>query len=241
MIRLLKCGAFVLGCIAAFVSSPAMAHAAAQNPSSEVLPQGLTSSASLAPGWDSPEDPSLPLRLDIWGAEGNTLLPQARMATKPPFIDFDKFEAGGFVGVVAFSSDFEADPDIIGGITARVPVPGLPGDWGIWASIDAAGMTRDIPFFYSNKSGTWYSGNIGLDYTFTNGDIWLLRAQAGVTYNYWNGLQSLDNNFAATVGLDIGFYWIKFNHRTTVNLNPQISFNGSNWYAILGIEFQVQF
>ncbi|MBV8878900.1 MAG: hypothetical protein JO332_02940 [Planctomycetaceae bacterium] len=231
----LKRCAFAFGCIAAFLAGPALSYAATQSPSSEVLPQALRSSA---------DELALPRSLSSWGSEDPaliSLLPQQRMAVQPPFIDFGKAELGGFIGAVKYSADFDADVDIAGGITGRVPVPGLPGNWGLWASLAAAGMTRDIPFFYPHRSGTWFSANVGADYTLTTSEIWLVRAQAGVTYNYWNNLQGLDNNFAGTVGLDIGFYWIKFNHRTTVNLNPQVSFNGSNWYAILGLEFQVQF
>ena len=188
MNQVLKCCAFVFCGIGAFISGPALAYAGGSNQS----PEWLLSPAEPAPEGEASQ--ALPRSLNSWASDFReselypqlpvSLLPQQRMATQPPFIDFGKFEAGGFVGVVKYSTDFKASADIIGGLVARVPVPGIPGDWGIWASLDAAGMTRDIPFFYTHKDNIWFSGNLGADYTFTTSEIWVVRAQAGITYNY---------------------------------------------------------
>jgi hypothetical protein len=131
--------------------------------------------------------------------------------------------------------------DIIGGLTARVPVPGIPGNWGVWGELSIGGLSRDLPAFYPHTSGTWYSGTVGADYLLMDGDIFRIRAQAGLTYNYWNHIQSLDNNFAGTAGMDFGFYWIKFNPKSTVSLTPQFTFCGSNWYAVLSVGIQADF
>jgi len=171
----------------------------------------------------------------------SSALPQGRLAQQPPFIDFGHMEMGAFVGLVTFSSDFKANENVVGGLSARVPVPGLPGQWGVFGELYAAGISRDLAFFYPHQSGTWYGGTIGGDYTFVNGEVLALRGQAGISYAYWNGVQSLDNGFGGTAGLDFAFYWIKHNRTATVNLNPQITFSGGNYYAFLTLGFQVEF
>src|SRR5437016_4576696 len=126
MNRFITCCALVFGCLVAFVSAPASAYAATQSHSADLLPT--------APGFHSTEELEfprlLPTSLASWGGEDPALipafpLPQARKSIQPSFIDFDKFEAGGFMGVVTYSADFKANTDIIGGLVARVPVPGL--------------------------------------------------------------------------------------------------------------------
>jgi hypothetical protein len=216
-----------------------------------------------AAAWGTPEDAAspaveeedtapdaLPTKLDSWGEDVRvadellsiTALPQGRLATQPPFIDFSRFMAGGFIGAVKYSSDFKAKTNFVGGLNARVPVPGLPLDhWGIWADVYAAGINRDLPFFYPNKSGTWFGGTVGLDYTFVDGEIFVFRGQAGLAYAYWNGVQSLDNGFGGTVGVDFAWYWIKHYRKATVNITPQITFSGSNYYAFISLGFQVEF
>src|SRR4029079_19609923 len=65
----------------------------------------------------------LPTQLSFWGGAAETTefpdarplslaepFPQGRQTQQTPFIDFSHFEMGGFAGIVAFSSDFEADP-----------------------------------------------------------------------------------------------------------------------------------
>jgi hypothetical protein len=168
-------------------------------------------------------------------------MPQGRLATKPPFIDFDHMEFGGFLGLVDYSAKFKARTDGVGGLTARVPVPGIPGDWGIWADVFAGEITRNLPFFYPHKSGIWYGGTIGADYTFTNGEYFVLRGQAGIGYVDWNGVQSIDNGMGVTAGMDFAFYWIKHYRKSTVDFTPQITFSGGSYYLTLTMGFQVEF
>jgi hypothetical protein len=228
-----------IGCLSAF---PAAAFAGVGDP----IP-GLEEGAEV----ESSLSEVLPTQLDSWGDDAREVgdfsiltisaLPQGRLATQPPFFDFNKFELGGFVGAVHFSSDFKANTNIVGGIEARVPVPGLPGHFGIWGDLYAGGISRDLPFFYPHQSGTWFGGTIGVDYTFLDGEIFDFRGQAGLSYAYWNGVQSLDNGFGATVGVDLAWYWIKHYRKASVNITPQITFSGSNYYAFITLGFQVEF
>ena len=160
---------------------------------------------------------------------------------RPGFIDFSHFEMGGYVGVVAFSSDFEADPSFVAGITARVPVPGIPGNWGIFAQAFVSYVSRDLPFYYDNKSGTWYGAEVGGDFTFIRDEVWYLRAQAGILYANWNGVNALDDGVGLLLGVQIGFYWIRHNQNAVVTINPQFSYDGSNWLGFFTIGFSYDF
>jgi len=229
-----------IGCLSAF---PASAFGSLVEDVAPATEKGTDEETSLTD--------ALPIQLDSWGDDPReytdfsvlslSAVPQGRLATQPPFIDFGKFELGGFVGAVNFSSNFKAKTDFVGGGTARVPVPGLPGHFGIWADLYAGAITRDLAFFYPHQTGTWYAGTIGLDYTFFDGEIFLLRGQAGIAYTYWNGVQSLDNGFGGTIGVDFGWYWIKHYRKATLNLTPQITVSGSNYYATLSLGFQIEF
>ncbi|HEV3028197.1 MAG TPA: hypothetical protein VG457_11530 [Planctomycetota bacterium] len=245
---LVLCGVACLG------SLPAAAMAGVEDGSLGTAPGFLAPGAALPEETANPEETALdalPTQLDSWGEDPReygdfsiltlSAMPQGRLATKPPFIDFDRTELGAFVGIADFSSKFKASSNFVGGVTARVPVPGLPGDWGIWADLDLGEIKRKLPFFYPHQSGTWYGGTIGGDYTFTNGEVFVLRGQVGIGYTDWNGVQSLTNGMGGTVGMDFAFYWIKHYRKATIDFTPQITFSGANYYILFTVGFQVEF
>jgi len=197
----------------------------------------------------------LPARMSLWAEAENEnelkeaqfialsdFLPQGRQAAqKPPFIDFSHFEMGGYLGMVDFSAAFKAKPSFVAGITARVPVPGLPGDWGIWGEAFLSYVSRDLPFYYPDKGKNWIGLAVGGDYTFVKDEIWYLRAQLGVLYAYWTGVNRLDNGMGVLAGVQVGFYWIKHNNSAVVTLTPQLSYDGSSWIGFLTVGFSVDF
>jgi hypothetical protein len=180
---------------------------------------------SLIPSLPSEVEPPLPARMSLRDKEQdeNELREAHRIdfgdvrsgrqkGKKAPIIDFSHFEMGGYTGVVAFSSDFEADPSFVAGITARVPVPAIPlGDWGIFAQAFASYIKRDLPFYYSDKAGTWFGAEVGGDYTFIRDNVWYLRGQVGILYANWNGINALDDGVGILLGAQVGFYWIRHN------------------------------
>jgi hypothetical protein len=196
---------------------------------------------------ESSGDLGLPLALSVEaGATRPFTLaefePQGRLSEKEPFIDFKHFEMGAYGGVVVFSNDFEADPALVGGLTARVPVPGIPlGSWGIFAQAFVSYVSRDLPFYYNDKSGVWYGLEVGGDYTFVRNETYYFRGQAGILYAYWNGVNALDNGVGLLLGAQLGFYWIKHNQNAVVTITPQFTYDGSNWMAIFSIGFSVDF
>jgi len=167
---------------------------------------------------------------------------RVKAKNEPDFIDFTRFELGGSVGGVAYSSDFEADPSYVAGLMARVPVPGLPlGDWGIWGSVMISYISRDLPFYYASKSGNWYGVSVGGDYTFWRDRIFHLRGQLGIMYAHWNDIQALDNGIGVLAGVEFGFYWIKNNDKAVFGITPQLSFDGDNYIFMLQMGFHVDF
>jgi hypothetical protein len=161
---------------------------------------------------------------------------------KPAFFDFKRFEMGGYIGIVDYSGDFEADPSYVLGISARVPVTGLPlGEWGIWAQLHLSYIRRDIPFYYKNSHGNWLGLSVGGDYTFYSTKIWYIRAQLGVMYAHWNDIQALDNGMGVLAGLQFGFFWIKNYDKAIVTITPQLSYDGENFVAFMTFGFSVDF
>jgi hypothetical protein len=215
--------------------SSASAFASEEEPSSRFSVRTLD--AMLAATEDPVESVELPTQLNLWSAE-----PQGRQSHQTPFIDFSHFEMGVFAGVAAYSTDFKANPSFLAGISARVPVPGIPlGDWGIFAEGFVSYISRDLPFYYNNRSGTWFGGEAGGDYTFIRDSVWYLRAQVGILYAYWNKVNALDNGVGILGGVEVGFYWIKHNNQAVVTINPQISYDGSNWIGIVTIGLSYDF
>ncbi|HVE39136.1 MAG TPA: hypothetical protein VNM14_04560 [Planctomycetota bacterium] len=190
------------------------------------------------PTGDARESLALPTTLR---EEPRSFFPQGRQSQQTPFIDFSHFEMGGYAGIAAFSSDFEADPTWVVGVSARVPVPGIPGNWGIFAQGFISHITRDLPFYYDHRAGSWLGGEVGADYTFVRDDVWYLRAQAGMLYAWWNNVNALDNGIGFLLGVQVGFYWIKHNPNAVVTINPQFSYDGSNWLGFFTVGFSYDF
>jgi hypothetical protein len=196
------------------------------------LPPNLADWSEAAEIIDLDETPIISLRQ----------FPQGRMKAKPPYIDWSRWEVGGYVGVVDYSTDFKAHVDAAFGLTTRVPAPGLPlGNWGLWADLFMAHITRDIPFYYPKSKAEWFGGVLGGDYTFINGEIFFMRGQIGGLYAYWNGIYGLKNGFGVLAGADLGFYWIKWNPKSTFTINPQITYDGKNWVGFINFGLNVEF
>jgi hypothetical protein len=195
-----------------------------------------------------------PTRLNDWGeaavglgSEESRMIslaefPQGRLSGKAPFIDFGHFEMGGFAGAVDYSSKFKAQANFVIGVTARVPVPGLPlGEWGIWGEGFVSYINRSLPFYYGNRAGTWYGGALGGDYTFARQESWYLRGELGAMYAYWNGINSLDNGIGILAGAQFGLYWIKGNPQSVLTLTPQLSYDGKSWIGFITVGFSYTF
>lgn len=199
--------------------------------------------------------PSLPGSINAWAdstegidlGEANIVslsqFPQGRLSTKPPLIDWSKWEIGAYFGVVTYSADFKADPDYNFGINTRVPIPAISwiGEWGAWGEVFMGHIARDIPFYYPKSRANWFGLAGGLDWTFLNNDTLFLRAQGGIMYAYWNDIYALKNGAGVIVGGEVGFYWIKHYPRAVFSINPQLNFDGDNWIFMVNFGFSYDF
>lgn len=198
------------------------------------------------------EDAPLPTRLadftedefDLRDASMITLTsyPQGRLSKSNPFIDFSHLELGGYTGMVAYSTKFEADPDWIFGISGRVPIPGLPlGGFGAWGELWVSHITRDIPFYYPHSKGTWYGGAVGGDFDLIHSEYVYFRPRVGVMYAFWNDTYALQNGSGLLAGLQFGILWIKHTPSAALVLTPEVMFDGKSWIGFLNFGFSVDF
>jgi hypothetical protein len=228
---------------------------AAPDGSTSTRAKEMLDSLLAAPDVDAADlEAPLPTQLDNWSLAEDEMdykefsslslaaLPQGRLSAKQPFIDFDKMELGAIAGVVKYSSDFQAGISYVAAVTTRVPVTGISlGSWGLWAELMMAYVNRNLPFFYTNKAGTWFGASLGADFTIVSGEVAFLRAQLGAMFAYWNGVVSLGNGIGGVAGLQLGFHWIRGNEKTAVTLNPQMNWNGKSYILFIPVGFSVDF
>lgn len=156
----------------------------------------------------------------------------------PEFIDLGRLELGFAVGVTFFSSDFEADPSFLGGISFRAPLPwlsrevvGLDEDaFGLFANLRFTSVDRDFEPELEDGHGMVILADAGLDYTLYRDEDFRILAQAGLQYGYFGGVTGLEDGFAALLGLSGSArvaedFWIA--------LTPQISLGDSGDFLVL--------
>jgi hypothetical protein len=166
--------------------------------------------------------------------------PQEQDAGAPAsdFIDVEKVEVNLVGGLAVFSSDFEADPSFLAGISIRAPLPLLSRDvmeleedaFGLFASIRFSSVERDFEPALEDEKGTVILADLGLDYVFYRDEDFRFLAQAGVQYGHFGNVTDLDNGFGALLGLSgeacltEGFW---------VVVTPQISLGGNGDFVVL--------
>jgi len=154
------------------------------------------------------------------------------------FIDLDRIELDLWGGAVFFSSDFEADPSFVAGISLRAPLPWLcrevlelpEDDFGLFVSVRFSSVERDITPPLEDDSGPVVLADIGLDYTFARGEDWRLLGQVGLQSGYFGGVTDLEDGFAALIGLRAG---AKVEEGIWVTVAPQICFGDSGDFILL--------
>lgn len=199
---------------------------------------------------------AIPTRLDQWGETSDEIdlkefsvfslaaSPRqgGRKGATPPFIDFERLELGGMVGAVKYSSDFKAGVGYVAAFTSHVPVPGIAlGEWGLWGNIYVGYVDRQLPFYYTNDSGVWFGGALGLDFMLVSGEVAFLRVQAGAMYAYWNNTAGLVSGIGGIAGLQLGFHWIRSNQKSSMTINPQLSITGKSYAIFIPVGISIDF
>lgn len=150
------------------------------------------------------------------GGEGNDLL------------DFDRFELNPYVGLLFFSEDFEADPEVGFGVSGRAPSPwfnrdllGLDHDYfGAWLDLRVSQMDRDVDFL-DDTDGPIFFVAAGGDFEIHRDEEWTVLAQTGVQYGFFGDIDDTEDGVAVLLGLAGGYTVAE---GVTIALNPQIAF-----------------
>ncbi len=148
------------------------------------------------------------------------------------FIDLDRIEMDLAAGLAVYSSDFEAKPAFLAGISFRAPLPWLSGgvfelpedDFGLFVGVRFTSVGRDFDYQVEEDSGVVILADIGLDYVLHWDEDFRFLAQAGLQYGFFGGVTGLDDGIAGLVGLS-GEVTVDEGFRIT--LNPQLSFGDS--------------
>ncbi len=160
--------------------------------------------------------------------------------------DFGRVQAAARIGFIAFSTDFESDPQFVAGLGARV-------DW-LWMSRDVLGFDRDAIGLYADLSfsridrdldfldehaGTCVFFGFGVDFTAFEDETFFIRGQAGLQFGYFGGVDETDSGVAGVLGLDAG---VKVAENMAIVFNPQIAFgNGGDQVYFINFGFQYRF
>lgn len=141
-----------------------------------------------------------------------------------------------------YSGDFEADPDFCAGVLYRVPMPALPTEnFGIFVQGAAAHIDRDIPEYYENRDGIFYTFTAGVDFTIARGKNLFLTAQLGAVYAAYGDIKGVDDGWGVHLGLMGGLRTTFFrpDSKVYITYNPQMAIDGSDWFVVhaLGLLF----
>ena len=161
------------------------------------------------------------------------------------FFTFGRVQASARAGFIAFSDDFEADPQFVAGVGARVDWTWLSQDVfgfdqdrvGIYMDLSFTKIDRDLDFL-EEASGTVIFVGFGFDINVYEDETWILRGQAGIQYGHFGGVDEVDNGVAGILGIDSG---IKIAENLAIIFNPQIAFGhaGDQIYFInLGLQYR---
>ncbi len=154
------------------------------------------------------------------------------------FIGVDRIQLSLVGGVLFFSSDFEADPAFVGGVSLRAPLPWLcrevmdlpDDDIGMFAGLRFSSVERDLEPPIDDDSGLVVLADAGLDYVLYREEDWTLMARAGIQYGRFGGVEGLENGFAALVGVDVA---AGVTEGIQITLAPQVSFGDAGDFLVI--------
>lgn len=176
--------------------------------------------------------------------------PRPQEAAPPAGGEHDVFEFGRVqgnaeLGFIAFSEDFESDPQFTAGIGARVDwvwmsrdVLGFDQDrLGLFADLAFSRIERDVDFL-EDDSGTLIFFTLGTDLNAYEDETWVLRGQLGLQFGHFGGVDETDNGVAGVVGIDAG---VKVAENFAIGFNPQIAFGNAGdqvYFFNFGVQYR---
>lgn len=163
------------------------------------------------------------------------------------FLDLGRMELGLRFGLLAFSEDFESDPQLASSLFLRAPSPWLSrdvfgleeDDLGAFLMLTVSRIDREVDPEFEHPEGNLVFAALGLDCTFARGEIFLAQAQLGFQYGYYGDVSDTENGVAILLGLLGG---IRVAEDAQITLNPQVGISDAGdqlYFVQLG--FQIGF
>jgi hypothetical protein len=157
--------------------------------------------------------------------------------------DFSRIELNALAGLVAYSSDFDADPELGAGVYVRVPAPGLfypLPEIGVFAEVIVSRLEREPFYSIPVTKDEIIFGAIGLDYPFHLDKNLLVAGQIGLMYSDFGDVSHTSEGLALMAGAVVGWH---VSHGFWLNMNPQLAYapDTDDFVGFLFAGFQMEF
>lgn len=160
--------------------------------------------------------------------------------------DLGPIQVQPHLGILFFSEDFEADPELVVGVGARASLPSLSRDVlgleddavGLFLDLSFSSIDRDVPFVDDTK-GNLFFVTLGADFRLYDDETWTAHVQLAGQYGHFGNVDDTESGLATVLGLSGG---IKIAPQFEIVVNPQIAFgNGGDQIYFLNIGLQIEF
>lgn len=128
------------------------------------------------------------------------------------FLDLRRLELGFSGGALAFGGDFESDPQAVGLLSLRAPLPwlsrrvlGFDCDiLGFFVQAGLGSIDRDLEPAPAVPDDTLILGALGVDLSLVPEDAWCLRFQAGAGYVDFGDVDGVESGAGLLLGFQAG-------------------------------------
>ena len=143
-----------------------------------------------------------------------------------PRYTVDRLELTPFLGMLLYSSAWEADPAFSFGVQALLPLPGIMDGFGAFAQISVSRLERDIDTL-TDKDDRAFFATIGADYTFIQKKTFRAHVQTGLLYGSFGKVSDTEDGTSFILGVSGS---LKLSKGLWLSYNPQFGLaDDSEW------------
>ncbi|HEX7902094.1 MAG TPA: hypothetical protein VF950_30320 [Planctomycetota bacterium] len=161
-------------------------------------------------------------------------------------IDLRRLEVDLLAGAMVYSGDFESDPQALGLVYLRAPLPwlsryvlGFECDvLGAFAQAGAGSIDRDLEPLPDQPDGTVGLAAVGMEASLVPEDAWRLRIQGGLDYVHFGDVDGVDSGAGLLLGINAG---AALSDRVWISLLPQAHFGGEDAIFTLSAGLSIRF
>ena len=151
---------------------------------------------------------------------------EAAPAANEPTFAFDRLELTPSLGMLLYSSEWEADPAFCVGVQALLPAPGILDGLGAFFQISVSQLDRDIDTL-THKDDTAFFAAIGADYTFFQNKTFRAHAQTALLYGNFGEVSDTEDGISFVLGVSGA---LRLSKGLWISYNPQFGFaDDSEW------------